>query len=100
MNRKIIISVVIVLLGIVVVSGVFLQDMDGIPPVGNITPNETRVTPTRVTPNETRIQTKISKEEAMRLAEHNSKYWGPDIGPPRIGGIVLEEIPRPKDKQI
>jgi len=36
----------------------------------------------------------------MRLAEHNSKYWGPDIGPPRIGGIVLEEIPRPKDKQI
>jgi len=49
MNRKIIISVVIVLLGIVVVSGVFLQDMDGIPPVGNITPNETRVTPTRVT---------------------------------------------------
>jgi len=37
-----------------------LQDMDEIPPVGNITPNETRV------------QIKISKEESMRIADEVS----------------------------
>jgi hypothetical protein len=78
-DRKIIISVIIVLVGIVAVAGVLLQNIGEIPPVENITVNETQVAPnvTRPAPpepieppvNETRIQTNISKEEAMRIAE-------------------------------
>jgi len=91
-DRKIIISVIIGLLGIVAVSGVLFQNREEIPPVVNITVNETRVTPnetrvipnkTQVTPNETRIHTNISKEEAMRIAEEV-----PDLGPPIRGEAV------------
>lgn len=97
MDRKIIISVIIVLVGIVAVAGFLLQNRGEIPPVENITVNETRVTPnetrvipnkTQVTPNETHIQTKISKEESMRISEEFLAEL--DIGPPIKGAKAVD----------
>jgi hypothetical protein len=92
MDRKIIIPVIIVLIVALAAVGVILQNRNEIPPVRNITVNETPVAPnvTRPAPPEPieppankTIQVKISKEEAMRIAEEALVELGPPETQPK-----------------
>lgn len=94
MDRRIIIPVIIVLVVVLAAVGVILQNRNEIPPVRNITVNETPVAPnvTRPAPepieppaNKT-IQIKISREEAMMVAEESSA----ELSPPGKGGKAID----------